>query len=101
MMSLMAAGGFLVLGLILGILLVRWVGRLSHRNLVGQGKCALCGQHGFIVRCKACGKGVAMCHYYGILYPDTPDFKLMVKRRSTHVCTACISGPAREAVEGL
>lgn len=95
-----AALGFLVLGIVVGVLLVRWA---FHRNqqLFGSRPCAICGTESYVTRCKPCGKMVAMCHYYGILYPDDPKPRLVGKRRSVHVCTACISQALRDSLEAL
>lgn len=95
-----SAGGFLCLGLLLGILVVRWAGRHSLRNL-SHGKCVICGREGYIVRCERCRRGIAMCHYYGILYPDDPSYKVLVRRRKVELCTDCMTPSAREAVESL
>lgn len=91
----------LVLGLILGILAVKYLVRFTQQGQVGRGKCSNCDQEGFLVSCKICGREVAMCHYYGVLYPDDPGFKLARLRRTIHICTKCIAEPLRESIEKL
>jgi hypothetical protein len=91
----------LMLGLILGIFAVKYLIRFTQQGQVGRGKCSNCDQEGFLVTCKICGCQVAMCHYYGVLYPDDPGYKFTRLRRSTQVCTKCIPVSSRESIEKL
>lgn len=99
--TLLFAVGFLVLGAIAGILgmraIFRWVGEFRP----GVGTCEICTQKGWLIHCEICRRQVAMCHYYGILYPDDPAAKLIRKRRSAQLCTDCIHPEVQERLEKL
>lgn len=95
-----AASGLFALGILCGILLVRWAGSESHKRF-WNGKCVFCEKNGHLVRCRKCNRQVAMCHYYAILYPDDPGFKILGKRHSVEICSACIELTEREILEAL
>lgn len=99
--TLLFAVGFLVLGALAGILgmrsLLRWAGQFRD----GVGTCEACGEKGWLIGCRRCGRHVAMCHYYGILYPDDPQQKIVGKRRNVQLCTDCLPGEVRERLEKL
>lgn len=101
LLSISMALGFLLLGAILGIMalksLVRWAGQFRD----GVGSCQACGSKGWLVKCVYCQRKVAMCHYYGILFPDDPDAKLLRKRKSLQVCSQCIPPEVLTQLERL
>lgn len=93
------AGGLVALGILFGILFVRWSETAAKKAWLGQGPCAACGKDGYLVHCRRCGKKVAMCHYYGVLYPDRPiGFR---KRRAVEVCTDCVRSEEASVLSGL
>lgn len=94
--------GCLLLGIILGILLVKWATRFLRRHELAIGLCTACGKEGYLVHCDRCGKAVAWCHYYAVLYPGPPEPKLILKsRKKAHICTDCLPPRVRETLEEL
>lgn len=93
--------GYYALGILSGLLLMRWLFRAAHRDRFGAGPCAICSREGFQVRCKACRRQVAMCHYFGVLFPDSPDPGMFRSRKSVQLCTECMPENVRKSVESL
>lgn len=94
------AAGYLFLGAVLAVVVLRSLRKLVERSLV-QGACGVCGRSAYVVRCRRCGQAVAMCHHYVVLFPDEPDPALRRRRRSVEICVGCIPERARAAVEEL
>jgi hypothetical protein len=92
---------YIVIGIILGIVLVGRAQRLFTSSRDGQGKCGICQQEGYLVRCMRCNRRVAMCHYYSFLFPDDPAPKLIGKRKSKQICSECLIPAARHVMDNL
>lgn len=95
--------GLVLLGFVLGIVVYpRFLGwARKYLDEFRGGNCAHCGLETFVTPCKRCGKHVAFCHYYGVLGTDVPNRESPRKRRSSHICTECLSPDERKALEDL
>lgn len=98
---IVAALGFMLLGAVIGVLalrsLVRWAGEFRS----GVGSCYDCGAKGWLIKCVYCQRKVAMCHYYGILFPDDPGAKLVLARKSLQICSRCMPAEVLTQIERL
>lgn len=91
----------IIVGVILGIALIGRAQKLVAGSRDGQGKCGICQQEGYLVRCLRCNRRVAMCHYYSFLLPDDPAPKLIGKRKSKQICSECLIPAARHVIDNL
>ena len=93
-------GGSLLVGVTLGFwvygALVRW-GSQFRPN---QEPCSVCQTVGFQFICERCKKGVAMCHSYHVLLPDSPDPAKIRPRPARDICTVCVTEEERRLFDG-
>jgi hypothetical protein len=102
-LAFLTSSGLVLLGFILGIAVyprfLGWARR--YLDEFRGGTCAYCGLETYVTPCRRCGKEVAFCHYYAVLGTDVPNRESPRKRRSSQICTACLTIEERKALEAL
>ena len=100
-LEVLAAGAYIVFGILLGVFLVNMIQRITARTREGHGRCVICKREGYIVQCVRCNRRVAMCHYYGFLLPDNPYPRLLKARKSKQICSECLIPAARHVIDNV
>ncbi len=91
-------GGALLLGIILGVTMYRGLLRWSAQFMANREPCSVCKTVGYQFTCERCKKGIAMCHSYHILLPDSPDPVKMRPRPARDLCTECVTEEERKVL---
>ncbi len=88
-------GGALLLGIVLGVTMYRGLLRWGAQFMPNREPCSVCTTVGFQFICERCKKGVAMCHSYRVLLPDSPEPAKMRPRPTRDLCTECVTDDER------
>jgi hypothetical protein len=92
--------GFLLLGLVMGVLFYRELLKWIQRNRLHTGACYICSTGGFVHPCSRCRKQIAMCHDYYLRLTGNPDLYALADRPKTwHLCTECATPEEKEFFE--